>query len=60
MEAIISWSIRNRIIVLVAALGLTVWGYFVMKSTPVDAIPDLSVNQVIVYSEWMGRSPQIM
>ena len=46
--------------VLIAALGLTVWGFFVMKSTPVDAIPDLSENQVIVFTEWMGRSPQIM
>lgn len=60
METLISWSIRNRILVLVAALGLTVWGFFVMKSTPVDAIPDLSENQVIVFTEWMGRSPQIM
>jgi Cu(I)/Ag(I) efflux system membrane protein CusA/SilA len=60
LEALISWSIRNRILVLVAALALTVWGFFVMKSTPVDAIPDLSENQVIVFTEWMGRSPQIM
>ena len=60
MESLISWSIRNRIMVLIAALGLTVWGFFVMKSTPVDAIPDLSENQVIVFTEWMGRSPQIM
>lgn len=45
---------------LVAALGLVVWGWFVMKATPVDAIPDLSENQVIVFTEWMGRNPQIM
>lgn len=45
---------------LIAALGLTVWGAFVMRSMPVDAIPDLSENQVIVFTEWMGRSPQIM
>jgi CzcA family heavy metal efflux pump len=60
MESIISWSIRNRILVLLAALGLSIWGFIAMKETPVDAIPDLSENQVIVYSEWMGRSPQIM
>lgn len=60
METIISWSIRNRILVLLAALGLSIWGFIAMKETPVDAIPDLSENQVIVYTEWMGRSPQIM
>ncbi|HLP40523.1 MAG TPA: efflux RND transporter permease subunit, partial [Fibrobacteria bacterium] len=60
MEALISWSIRNRLLVLLAALGLSVWGFFAMKSTPVDAIPDLSENQVIVFTEWMGRGPQIM
>lgn len=60
MEFLISWSIRNRILVLLAALALSVWGFVVMKNTPVDAIPDLSENQVIVFTEWMGRSPQIM
>lgn len=60
MEALISWSIRNRLLVLLAAAGLSIWGYFAMKTTPVDALPDLSENQVIVFTEWMGRSPQIM
>ncbi|MEO7425946.1 MAG: efflux RND transporter permease subunit [Fibrobacteria bacterium] len=60
MENVISWSIRNRVLVLAAALGLSLWGIFAMKNTPVDAIPDLSENQVIVFTEWMGRSPQIM
>jgi CzcA family heavy metal efflux pump len=55
-----SWSIRNRILVLLAAIGLSIWGYAAMRATPVDALPDLSENQVIVFTEWMGRSPQIM
>jgi Cu(I)/Ag(I) efflux system membrane protein CusA/SilA len=60
MEGLISWSIRNRVLVLLASMGLCIWGFFAMKDTPVDAIPDLSENQVIVFTEWMGRSPQIM
>ncbi|HRP16755.1 MAG TPA: efflux RND transporter permease subunit, partial [Ginsengibacter sp.] len=56
----ISWSIRNRFIVVVFALGLFVWGIFNMLDNPVDAIPDLSENQIIVFTEWPGRSPQII
>lgn len=57
---IISWSLRNRYIVLLMATGLFVWGIFNIKKNPIDAIPDLSENQVIVFTEWMGRGPQIM
>lgn len=57
---IISWSLRNRYIVLLLATGLFVWGIFNIKKNPIDAIPDLSENQVIVFTEWMGRGPQIM
>ena len=60
ISAIISWSMRNRFIVIIATIGLTILGWFSMQDTPIDAIPDLSENQVIVYTEWMGRSPQIM
>lgn len=60
ISAIISWSMRNRFIVVIATIGLTIFGWFSMQDTPIDAIPDLSENQVIVYTEWMGRSPQIM
>jgi CzcA family heavy metal efflux pump len=60
MESLISWSIRNRVLVLLASAALCIWGFLAMKNTPVDAIPDLSENQVIVFTEWMGRSPQIM
>lgn len=60
IESLISWSIRNRYVVVALAGILIVWGWFSIKNTPVDAIPDLSENQVIVFTEWMGKSPQII
>lgn len=51
---------RNRFIVLVLSLGLFMWGVFSIQKNPIDAIPDLSENQVIVFTEWMGRSPQLI
>ncbi len=58
IEAIIEWSIRNRFLVIVASLALGVAGLRALMTMPVDAIPDLSENQVIVFTDWMGRSPQ--
>jgi len=55
---IIEFSVRNRWLVILAWLGVAVWGLFAVLHTPVDAIPDLSENQVIVFADWMGRSPQ--
>ncbi|WGQ09377.1 efflux RND transporter permease subunit [Pedobacter gandavensis] len=60
VHKIIEWSMRNRFIVLVLSLGLFVWGIYAVKKNPIDAIPDLSENQVIVFTEWMGRSPQLI
>ena len=60
VEYLISISLRNRFIVLLMAAGLFVWGLFSIKQNPIDAIPDLSENQVIVFTEWMGRSPQVI
>ncbi|MBO9632392.1 MAG: efflux RND transporter permease subunit [Chitinophagaceae bacterium] len=60
VHRIIEWSLRNRFIVLLLASVLFVWGFFAMKKNPVDAIPDLSENQVIVFTEWMGRGPQLI
>ncbi|SDW51685.1 Cu(I)/Ag(I) efflux system membrane protein CusA/SilA [Hydrobacter penzbergensis] len=57
---VISWSLKNRFIVLLLAAGLFVWGILNIRKNPIDAIPDLSENQVIVFTEWMGRGPQIM
>src|SRR5690349_304059 len=58
IESIIEWSVRNRSIVILASLALAVAGARAMLTMPVDAIPDLSENQVIVFADWMGRSPQ--
>jgi Cu(I)/Ag(I) efflux system membrane protein CusA/SilA len=58
IESIIEWSIRNRFLVILAALVLGIGGARAMLTMPVDAIPDLSENQVIVFTDWMGRSPQ--
>jgi CzcA family heavy metal efflux pump len=60
VEKIISFSLRNRFIVLFFAAGFFAWGIYSVKTSKVDAIPDLSENQVIVFTEWMGRSPQII
>ena len=60
VQKIIELSLRNRYIVLLLAAALFVWGISAVKNNPIDAIPDLSENQVIVFTEWMGRSPQIM
>ena len=58
IEKIIEWSLRNRFLVLCGALLLIALGIRAVKLTPVDAIPDLTENQVLVYADWMGRSPQ--
>ncbi len=57
---LIDFSLRNRFIVLLVAAGITAYGIYAVKTTPVDAIPDLSENQVIIFTEWMGRSPQLV
>ena len=60
VNKIIELSLRNRYIVLVLAIGLLVLGIYNIQRNPVDAIPDLSENEVIVFTEWTGQSPQIM
>ncbi|MBF0546744.1 MAG: efflux RND transporter permease subunit [Candidatus Riflebacteria bacterium] len=58
IETFIRFCMRNRLIVFVAALLMTAIGIRVAYLTPVDAIPDLSENQVVVFADWMGRSPK--
>jgi len=58
IHRLIEFSLKNRVIVLALYLGLAGWGYWALTNTPIDAIPDLSDNQVIVFTDWMGRSPQ--
>jgi len=60
VQKIIELSLRNRYVVLAIALGLFGWGLIALQKNPIDAIPDLSENQVIVFTEWTGQSPQIM
>lgn len=60
VQKLIELSLRNRLIVLLLAAGLLFWGILSVQQNPIDAIPDLSENQVIVFTEWMGRSPQII
>src|SRR6266498_2879643 len=60
VKYLISFSFRNRWLVLLFSIGLFLWGAFSVRKNPVDAIPDLSENQVIVFTEWMGRSPQVI
>src|SRR6267154_4898276 len=58
IENLIEYSIRNRYLVMLLAAALAGWAVVAVLNTPVDAIPDLSENQVIVFTDWMGRSPQ--
>lgn len=60
IEKIIDFSVNNRFVILIIYLGIAGYGIYSMINTPVDAIPDLSENQVIIWTEWMGRSPQII
>ncbi len=60
VQKLIALSLRNRFIVLIIATAAFVFGVIAVKKNPIDAIPDLSENQVIVFTEWMGRSPQVI
>jgi len=60
IAAIIRWSIQNRLFVLLAALIIAAWGTWALRSTPVDAIPDLSDVQVIVKTSYPGQAPQVV
>ncbi len=58
IQRVIEWSLRNRFLVICGALLLVALGVRAVFRTPVDAIPDLTENQVLVYADWVGRSPQ--
>src|SRR5512145_2577459 len=60
IEKIIEYSARNRIIILMIFALIIAWGVWSVYKTPVDAIPDLSDNQVIVFTDYPGRSPQVV
>jgi Cu(I)/Ag(I) efflux system membrane protein CusA/SilA len=58
IQRLIELSLRNRGLVIVLYIALAAWGYWALLRTPIDAIPDLSDNQVIVFTDWTGRSPK--
>jgi Cu(I)/Ag(I) efflux system membrane protein CusA/SilA len=58
INRLIELSLKNRFLVVAFFIGLAGWGWWAVKATPIDAIPDLSDNQVIVFTDWQGHSPQ--
>jgi CzcA family heavy metal efflux pump len=60
VERLISFSLKNKLAVIIISAGLFAWGILEVGRNPVDAIPDVSENQVIVFTEWAGRSPQVI
>ena len=60
IERIIDWCAANRFLVFTGTVIVTLWGIWAMTHTPLDAVPDISDVQVIVSTEWMGRSPDLI
>jgi Cu(I)/Ag(I) efflux system membrane protein CusA/SilA len=58
INRLIEFSLKNRFIIIAFYILIALWGVWALKNTPVDAIPDLSENQVIVFTDWSGRSPK--
>ena len=55
---LIDRALRHRALVVLLSLALAGWGWWALRATPIDAIPDLSDNQVIVFTDWTGHSAQ--
>ena len=60
IERIIEFSVRNRFLIILATVFILIWGIYSLANTPLDAIPDLSDVQVIVYTEYPGQAPQVV
>jgi len=60
LTSIINFSLRNKVLVLAGTVALVLSGVFSLRNIPLDAIPDLSDTQVIIYTEWPGQAPQIV
>ena len=60
IHRIIDWCASNRFLVFTGTVIVTVWGIWAMTKTPLDAVPDISDVQVIISTEWMGRSPDLI
>src|SRR5438309_11864334 len=60
INRIIEFSAHNRMLIVVLTICLTLYGVWSLRSIPLDAIPDLSDPQVIIYTDWPGRSPDLI
>ncbi|QZN97039.1 efflux RND transporter permease subunit [Symbiopectobacterium purcellii] len=60
IAAIIRWSLRNRLLVLLSAMLLAAWGWWAVQKAPLDALPDLSDVQVIIKVGYPGKAPQVV
>jgi len=60
LEKIIDWSLQNRFLVILTTLAVIGWGFFAVENTPLDAIPDLSDVQVIIFTDYPGQAPQVV
>lgn len=60
IEKLIRWSVANRFLVILATLFVAAWGVWAVKTTPLDALPDLSDVQVIIRTSYPGQAPQIV
>ena len=58
LKGVIEFSLKNKFIVLLTTIALVVIGVYSVRNIPLDAIPDLSDVQVIIYTEWPGQAPQ--
>jgi len=60
LEKIIQWSIQNKFMVILATVFVSFWGLYSLREMPLDAIPDLSDVQVIIFTEYPGQAPQVV
>ena len=60
LRAVIDFSLRNKFMILLGTGAAIAAGIFALRNIPLDAIPDLSDTQVIIYTEWPGQAPQIV
>jgi len=60
LEKIIEWSVHNRFLITIAIIAVIIAGFYAIQSTPVDAIPDLSDVQVIIFTEYPGQGPSVV
>src|SRR5690606_12214005 len=58
MRSVLKFVVRERLVVLLAAIALIATGWYCMRQVPIDAIPNVGENQVIVFTDWPGRSPR--